>query len=167
MDSTCYHTHLPSRTDISQPSCHCAGSWCQTKTRRSYHVMYTQFPSAYLFNYLRNSQYQIMLHRKSHPYVLVSLVSAAIFALVFFEPMTPKKLGCHGILFLLLKLIVHVVDVNGVDLGPSIFRNVEEVIDSSRCCITESGMVNGSLSQINGFFHRQIRAVSSIQHTIG
>mmetsp|Transcript_19225 Transcript_19225/g.52821 ORF Transcript_19225/g.52821 Transcript_19225/m.52821 type:complete len:273 (-) Transcript_19225:77-895(-) len=42
-----------------------------------------------------------------------------------------------------------------------------QIIDTTRSSITVSGMVNGSLTQINGFFHRQIFAVAIVQHTIG
>ena len=75
-------------------------------------------------------------------------------------------LGGHRVPLFFLELVVHFIDINSMDLSPSIFGHMEQVVDSSRSSVTESGMVDGSFPQINGFLYGQIRAVSSVQDTV-
>mmetsp|Transcript_21413 Transcript_21413/g.46747 ORF Transcript_21413/g.46747 Transcript_21413/m.46747 type:complete len:230 (+) Transcript_21413:1770-2459(+) len=71
---------------------------------------------------------------------------------------------CVGPLF--RKLVVHVVDVNGMNLDVSILGHVIQIVDSTRGGIAMGGMIDGSLTQIDGLFHRQIVSVVIVENTV-
>ena len=72
----------------------------------------------------------------------------------------------HGIVAFFLILIMQIIDINRVNLLPTILGDVIQVIDTTGSRITMRRVINGTLAQINGFFHGQIFAVIVIQHTV-
>mmetsp|Transcript_19495 Transcript_19495/g.40838 ORF Transcript_19495/g.40838 Transcript_19495/m.40838 type:complete len:310 (-) Transcript_19495:7-936(-) len=61
---------------------------------------------------------------------------------------------------------MHIININCMNLDPSILSYMVQVVDTSTHGITMTSMVNSTLSQINRLFHGQVRPVISVQYTI-
>mmetsp|Transcript_5361 Transcript_5361/g.8463 ORF Transcript_5361/g.8463 Transcript_5361/m.8463 type:complete len:261 (-) Transcript_5361:224-1006(-) len=77
------------------------------------------------------------------------------------------RLGRHGVGPLFSKFIMHIVDVDRMNLDKTICSHVIQIVNTTGGSITMRGMVDGSFAQVNRLFHRHIFSVVSVQNTIG
>ena len=79
----------------------------------------------------------------------------------------PCNLRLHGGLLLLLELIVHVVNVDGMNNSPSVLGDVVQVVDTTGVGIPVGGMVDGTLAKVDGLIDGKVGAVVGVQNAVG
>lgn len=79
----------------------------------------------------------------------------------------PKSLRLHGGLLLLLELVVHVVYINGMNNSPSVLGDVVQVVDTTGVGIPVGGMVDGTLTKVDGLIDGKVGAVVRVQNAVG
>jgi len=72
----------------------------------------------------------------------------------------------HGVLLFLDKFVMHIVDINRVNLDPAILGDVVQIIDTTRSTVAMRRVVNRALAHINRFLQGQIRAPVIVQDTV-
>ena len=62
---------------------------------------------------------------------------------------------------------MHIIHINGVDLNPSIFGYMVQIVDTSRHGIAMTRVVDCSFTKIDCLFDGKIGSVIGVQDTIG
>lgn len=73
----------------------------------------------------------------------------------------------HGGLLLLLKLVVHVVDVDGMDDLPTVLGDVVQIVDASGVGIAVGGVVDCAPAQVDGLVDGEVGTVVCVQDSVG
>jgi hypothetical protein len=76
-------------------------------------------------------------------------------------------LRSHRVALLFFEFVMHIVDIDAVDVRPTFLGDVVQIVDTTGGSVAVRGMVNRTLPQINRFLERQILTVVVVQNAVG